>query len=242
MPGFDVRSRGCRRRDAQAIAAADPRARSGGIVLAVLVALALLCGCDGRKPSDGNRPGRADRVADPAPAARPQPDSDEAAADAAAPLSARSPAVTVADPHRLEAGFVSGGAFSAQAAAQAMRSQDSFERLLAALEQGFGSDPDANEIARLLRGRFSAALARAGGGVALERLACGQRICAASLQGEAIAPSKLLEALLSADSDGDAKIQSSSIKRVEPARPGAPAGYRIVFSTDPATAAIVARP
>ncbi|MBN7138423.1 hypothetical protein A7A76_04790 [Lysobacter enzymogenes] len=146
------------------------------------------------------------------------------------------------DPHRLEAGFVSGGAFSAPAAERAAQTQERFDRLLTALDEGFRNDPDAGEIARLFGTRITGALAQSGTGVALERLACGQRICAASLTGDKIPASRLLEALMSGNGDGGAKIGASSIKLVEPSAPGAPAGYRVVFSTDPSVSVIVERP
>lgn len=204
--------------------------------LPVLAMIAGLAGCGDRERAGAAQPTQAPlaQPASPAAAAGELAGHDAPLSPGAAPVRG--------DPHRLEAGFVSGGAFSAQAAERAAQTQERFDRLLTALDEGFRNDPDAAEIARLFGTRFTGALAKSGTGVALERLACGQRICAASLTGEKIAATRLLEALMSGNGDGGAKIGSSSIKLVEPSAPGAPAGYRVVFSTDPSVSVIVERP
>jgi len=203
------------------------------IGLPVLAMVAGLAGCGG-----------GERAEPPAQAPSPASAAPPAAAPPAGELAASSPSGAArvrGEPHRLEAGFVPGGVFSAQAAERAAQTQEGFDALLAALDEGFRSDPEANEIARLFGARFAGALARSGSGVALERLACGQRICAASLRGEKIAVPRLLQTLMSGN-EGGAKIGASSITFVQAPGPGAPSGYRLVFSTDPSVSAIVERP
>jgi len=206
------------------------------IGLPVLAMVAGLAGCGGGERAEP--PAQAPSAQSAAPPAAAPPAGELAGPAASSPSGA---ARVRGEPHRLEAGFVPGGVFSAQAAERAAQTQERFDALLTALDEGFRSDPEANEIARLFGARFAGALARSGSGVALERLACGQRICAASLRGEKIAAPRLLQTLMSGH-EGGAKIGASSITFVQAPGPGAPSGYRLVFSTDPSVSAIVERP
>lgn len=240
MPPIDVRREPQQPSPAPPQAARKPnRFMRPALGLPVLAMIAGLAGCGDRERAGAAQPTQAPLAQPASPAAAAAPAGELAGHDASLSPGA---APVRGDPHRLEAGFVSGGAFSAQAAERAAQTQERFDRLLTALDEGFRNDPDAAEIARLFGARFTGALAKSGTGVALERLACGQRICAASLTGEKIAATRLLEALMSGNGDGGAKIGSSSIKLVEPSAPGAPAGYRVVFSTDPSVSVIVERP
>lgn len=139
----------------------------------------------------------------------------------------------------LETQLASPAGLSLQAARRASATQADFERLLDTLHDGYHADPEASETRRLFERQIGSAFNASDTGIALDRIACGLSICAASFTGRPTASMKFLGTLMDSGQDGKARIYSSNIRIAAPAPGDDRVGYRVIFSTDPATATLV---
>lgn len=168
----------------------------------------------------------------------PQPPSREASVAAASDsTSPRTP------PHlraqRLEAALASPAGLSLRAARRESATEADFDRLLTTLHDGYHADPEASATQRLFERQIGSAFRAGDTGIALDRIACGLSVCAAKFIGRQTASMKFLDTLMGSGQDGKARIYSSNIRIVPPAAGDDRIGYRVIFSTDPATATLV---
>lgn len=140
---------------------------------------------------------------------------------------------------RLEAALTSPAGLSLRAARRESATEADFDRLLTALHDGYHADPEASATRRLFERQIGSAFRAGDTGIALDRIACGLSVCAAKFIGRQTASMKFLDTLMGSGQDGKARIYSSNIRIVPPAAGDDRIGYRVIFSTDPATATLV---
>lgn len=140
---------------------------------------------------------------------------------------------------QLETALASPAGLSLRAAQRESATEADFERLLTTLHDGYHGDPEAGETQRLFERQIGTAFGASDTGIALDRIACGLSICAAKFTGRQTASMKFLGTLMDSGQGGNARIYSSNIQIAPAASGDNRVGYRVIFSTDPATATLI---